>query len=85
MARFTFTDTEQHALRLTDWRVTPEQADRAWSGGIVATVHATGGWAVTEKGNTVAIGAGDNAILDAMEALEAASKLKGRRILAQLA
>jgi hypothetical protein len=83
--RFRFTDPEQHALRLTGRRVTPAQADRAWRGEIVATVKATGRWSVVEKGETVAIGAGENPVASALAALTAAATLRARRINAQLA
>ena len=83
--RFTFTDAEQHALRYTGWRVNPDSADRAWKGEIVATVRATGRWAVVEKGETVAIGAGESPVASAIAALNAASTLRARRILAQIA
>jgi hypothetical protein len=83
--RFTFNETEQHALRLVGWRVLPEKADRAWSGEIVATIKATGRWSVTEHGDTVAIGAGESPVLSALEALQAAMEIKRLRLLGRLA
>lgn len=83
--RFTFNDTDQHALRFAGWRVLPEKADRAWPGEIVATIKATGKWSVTEHGNTVAIGAGEFPVLSALEALEAALEIKRLRLMGILA
>lgn len=76
---YVFADSVQYALRLTGWRVLDTQADRAWRGEIIATVSATGLWAVTEKGETVAIGGGEDPIASAVAALSAAIDLKVRR------
>lgn len=80
-----FTETDQFALRTTGWRVTPSSADRAWRGEFVATIRATGSWAVVEKGQTVAIGNGENAVACALAAIQATADLKARRLLGEMA
>ena len=81
----TFSDIDQMALRKGGWRVFPDQADKALPGGIVATVKATGDWAVVEQGETITIGSGEHAALNALDAYTAAIKLRARRVLARLA
>ena len=85
--RYTFTETDAFALRYAGWRISPsiDTADRAWPGGIVATVRATGRWALVENGEQVAIGAGENPVVSALAAMTAAETVKARRLLAKLA
>lgn len=75
-----FAELDEMALRFTGWRILTGQADRAFKGGIIATVTATGTWAVVRNGQQVAIGAGENAIVSSLAALAAAAELSKRPI-----
>lgn len=80
-----FSEIDQMALRKGGWRVLPDQADRALKGDIIVTVKATGHWAVVERGQTVAIGAGEYAVPNAVDAITEAIRIRARRILASVA
>lgn len=75
-----FAELDEMALRYTGWRIMTGQADRAFKGGIIATVTASGTWTVAREGRDSVIGASDNAIVAARAALAIAAELSKRPI-----